>query len=376
MMQTILGKRTTDNLVTDISPVAITKYVKHDDAKMSELHQRLKQNWKLEYALDYLSKYQKELDASIEEFYKERELERKKLQEDDSNNYIDIRKNLNQEEDVPKLHKPVTRDVFESRDSISGKYGFFVSWCLHEKLETSERFCKAMTAHHSLFDYYRNDSLEERRKLLQDLGDVFNFSVKFYTSPTHEAFVKTSLFVRINDQMVELVEEEYKQHKVDAGWTFDRYTWEHSAPAGKYYVGDLGHVVSNRNYYGILGKYNWRGGFYKKGDSFMMLDTTDGGDGELSDDEGNTYAIESGSIGVCSFDLVDPEKLKELNGNGHIFSFKHEVSIDMSNSRARRPDVYITDGSLCISVNEEESYSDESSEKESTSASETENEEN
>ena len=361
-METILGKRTMDNLVTDISPVAITKYVKQDDAKISELHKRLKQNWRLQYALDYLSKYQNEFDASIDEFYKERELERKKLQEDDSNNFIYIGKNLNQEKDVPKLHEPVTRDVFKNRDSIAGKYGFFVSWCLHENLDTSERFRKAMTAHHSLFDSYRNDNVEERRKLLQDLGDVFNFSVNFYTSPTHEAFVKTSLFVRINDHMVELVEEEYKQHKEDAGWTLEKDTWKHSAPAGKYYVGDLGKVLSKRKYYGILGKYNWRGGFYSKDSSFMMTDSTDG-DGELSDNEGNTYAIDSGSIGVCSFDLIDSEKLKELNGNGHIFSFDREVFIDMSN--VGRPDVYITDGIRDIYVNGEEASSEESSSEES-----------
>lgn len=82
-------------------------------------------------------------------------------------------------------------------------------------------------------------------------------------------------------------------------------------PAGTYFIGDPGHVLSRSLYEQIMHQmFNSRGAMVKKeglfqvGDAGVVLVGTPGGDGEYVDTDGHVYGVDSGMIGIVPKSLT------------------------------------------------------------------------
>lgn len=101
--------------------------------------------------------------------------------------------------------------------------------------------------------------------------------------------------------------------------------------AGKYYVGDLCYVLGDK----------WdevcevtitkdhqclEGGFQLKDGTVFTMFGTAWGDGEYQDQEGNSYGVDSGTIGCVSIEYLDMDKINAkypqgIDGLGKVHDF-------------------------------------------------------
>ncbi len=159
-----------------------------------------------------------------------------------------------------------------------------------------------------------------------------------------------------------------KRNRVDpSDWSFFpviRGNVVDKLPAGEYYIGDIGRVLSEDVYHGVFGTkagYNF-GLFEKKGtDNIFLVNGTKYGDGEYScSHTGKKFLVDSGCIGICSKSLMD-----DRDGyGGHVFTFATTVQCNLSGGQFK-----FTDGSTCVFIDtttssHESSDSEESEEEE------------
>ena len=94
--------------------------------------------------------------------------------------------------------------------------------------------------------------------------------------------------------------------------------------AGKYYVGDLCYVLSDRwdefCSLTIANREVLSGGFVMKDGTRFWTHTTMYGDGSYHDGQGREYGVDAGLIGVVSMDQID-ENPNCLDG-GQVIEFK------------------------------------------------------
>lgn len=87
--------------------------------------------------------------------------------------------------------------------------------------------------------------------------------------------------------------------------------FQRQLPAGTYFIGDPGHVLSRGLYQQIMDQmFNSRGSMVKKeglfrvGDAGVVLVGTPNGDGEFEDTDGYQYGVDSGMIGIVPRSLT------------------------------------------------------------------------
>ena len=73
---------------------------------------------------------------------------------------------------------------------------------------------------------------------------------------------------------------------------------------GTYYVGDLCYVFKDENWQTLLKETDYLRDFSRY-EGKVWASSTKWGDGRYPDEEGNSYPVDSGTIGVVSIDLID-----------------------------------------------------------------------
>lgn len=92
-------------------------------------------------------------------------------------------------------------------------------------------------------------------------------------------------------------------------------------PRGKYYIGDLCYALSDELYQNVFGGNDFESGVYvyrsggKK--SIFVVNETLYGDGDYVGSDGKHYSVDSGTLGICSVDLMSEDGI-----GGHIVEFK------------------------------------------------------
>jgi hypothetical protein len=98
-------------------------------------------------------------------------------------------------------------------------------------------------------------------------------------------------------------------------------------PSGKYYIGDL--------CFGMADKYRKKLKQVKNSSRYQLKDNNENllaiefrtrwGDGTYLDQDKREYAVDSGGIGICTENCIDPEKIKQ--GFGHVFTFDESFTV-------------------------------------------------
>ncbi len=110
-------------------------------------------------------------------------------------------------------------------------------------------------------------------------------------------------------------EEEPKPLQMDSSSviSYDEKDWTHTYknkqvfPPGKYYIGDLCYVLSDKIYNRIFGGNEYDDGVYiqKGGKYFFMVAGTSCGDGAYQGSDGREFCVDAGIIGICPQSLVE-----------------------------------------------------------------------
>ncbi len=120
-----------------------------------------------------------------------------------------------------------------------------------------------------------------------------------------------------------------------------------TAPAGKYYIGDLCYALYENIYDNVFGGRSYESGIYTRGSSFFMVDNTAYGDGDYEGSDGYHYLVDAGIIGICSEDMIDPNNSSWKSG-GKIHTFDRPVEI-----RFNRGVFYFNSGYTYLRINTE-----------------------
>ena len=134
-------------------------------------------------------------------------------------------------------------------------------------------------------------------------------------------------------------------------------------PAGTYYIGDLCYVLNDRWDEVcdlVLADHICRDGIFtlKDGTCFAMF-TTKYGDGQYFDQDGNSYTVDSGSIGcVMLMDISESERdLAKMQKLGNIMTFSDSLTVGSSReSVGHYWDGYINFDRLAIDTAGEHDY--------------------
>lgn len=112
----------------------------------------------------------------------------------------------------------------------------------------------------------------------------------------------------------------------------------HTYPAGRYYIGDICYALDDDVYQKQWGdKYNWAIGTHEITSNGLQgqftVNYTAYGDGVYSDaSNGNSYTVDSGTIGIVPFDLCSKFKVKHCNlAGGHIINSHSPVEFKSQN---------------------------------------------
>jgi hypothetical protein len=93
----------------------------------------------------------------------------------------------------------------------------------------------------------------------------------------------------------------------------------------KYFLGDPSLVLPNKIYHGIWGEqYDFQNGKYTIYDNDFVVHNTYSGDGIFIDTKKRLYVVESGMIGLVSYDLIDDKN--SIKNYGHIFEFSEPIN--------------------------------------------------
>ena len=117
-------------------------------------------------------------------------------------------------------------------------------------------------------------------------------------------------------------------------------------PAGKYYVGDLCYVINDSKTWSEVcdktltkqGK-SIEGAFtLESGKRFAMFSTAYG-DGEYYDMEGNSYGVDSGTIGCIKVEDINQDEIREDLGN--IIEFPNDFYVKKNDGKLMFGKVWI-----------------------------------
>lgn len=134
------------------------------------------------------------------------------------------------------------------------------------------------------------DWIKNKKKILEVLATKF-----MYPEAT-----KVKTFRQTKSVLVDMITP-YIQFKN----TENPVLWKRGGilPPGEYYIGDLCYAMDDEVYDDIWGKkYDYKDGQYsrKDGSGCFAVHGTEWGDGEFEDDDGDTYLVDAGIIGVAS----------------------------------------------------------------------------
>lgn len=86
--------------------------------------------------------------------------------------------------------------------------------------------------------------------------------------------------------------------------------------SNKFYVGDICYVLNEDLYQNIWGgKYDFKDGVIDFGANQVLVHGTRYGDGCYEDNQGNTYSVDAGVIGVVPEELIDWDKIEKDYGS-------------------------------------------------------------
>lgn len=133
-------------------------------------------------------------------------------------------------------------------------------------------------------------------------------------------------------------------------------------PPGKYYLGDLGYVLTSEQWDELMGQaidsgWGCRDGEFVVDGRWVFLGSTRCGDGTYYDTKKNQYYVDSGTIGLCPIELITPE-LIEYNKSlqlGNILEIKENFKISSDNG------IFILNdnSTLFITIDTSEEYEEE-----------------
>lgn len=124
--------------------------------------------------------------------------------------------------------------------------------------------------------------------------------------------------------------------------------------AGEYYIGDLCYVMHDRweevcdvtdKLEGSLGSLELKDG------TKLFMDWTAYGDGKYYDNLGNSYPVDSGTLGVIEVKDIATEELKNITG-GNIHKFDKDFQVSAVNG-------YFVFGDVIVNTDEQEEFDDE-----------------
>jgi hypothetical protein len=102
---------------------------------------------------------------------------------------------------------------------------------------------------------------------------------------------------------------------------------EHTLQKGKYYLGDPCFALNEDMHHDVWGTiYDYQSGKFDltENNDFIIVHSTHYGDGQYFDTKKRKYNIESGTIGLIPFHLIDNIELAKKNGR--IFEFFDDIS--------------------------------------------------
>jgi len=165
-----------------------------------------------------------------------------------------------------------------------------------------------------------------------------------YMKSCLEAFNEATVERKIHYGMEKSMEKKMEQHisNIDFKYTLvSSPKEEFLMPADTYYVGDLCYVFDDEEWSCFLDDamaqrtkgQHWssltEGAFHVDDDKYVWYHGTEYGDGSYSDQKGNLYSVDSGTIGVIPVNLItkdlNEDEIKRL-GNVVEFSDNFEVS--------------------------------------------------
>lgn len=116
-------------------------------------------------------------------------------------------------------------------------------------------------------------------------------------------------------------------------------------PAGTYYIGDLCYVMTRDEWAQCQNLFNPDGNslpvegyFTLNNKRFASFDTP--GDGPYKDQTGNTYSVDSGSIGCILLENIDDSKQADVNPN-NVFAIDHDFECSSDGSMIYIDNIYI-----------------------------------
>jgi len=102
--------------------------------------------------------------------------------------------------------------------------------------------------------------------------------------------------------------------------------------AGKYYVGDLCYVLSDKDWSDvckltIADDRTLQGEFNLPDGRRFAIFSTAYGDGEYSDQLGNGYFVDSGTLGCILLDSISADKYDDISDLGAIVTFDNDFDV-------------------------------------------------
>ena len=97
-------------------------------------------------------------------------------------------------------------------------------------------------------------------------------------------------------------------------------------PAGRYFIGDICYALSDCIIHEIWGeKFNFIDGLYTHQKGTFVMGRAMYGHGDYPGTDGRLYAVDSGIVGMVSWDLVDLKDEKQLCKLGSVHEFSEIV---------------------------------------------------
>jgi len=117
-------------------------------------------------------------------------------------------------------------------------------------------------------------------------------------------------------------------------------------PAGRYYIGDLCYVFTDKEWEELCKMELWNGDSHEFKGKIIYSDGTAYGDGEYNDQKGNSYPVDSGTIGIAPVEILSKSKLKSnfMFFTPNFFDFKKEFTVESNNGWFRFGHIVIETG--------------------------------
>lgn len=123
----------------------------------------------------------------------------------------------------------------------------------------------------------------------------------------------------------------------------NKFSLKNKFSAGEYYIGDLSYVITDR-WKEVCGQI--LGSFELKDGTKLFMDWTSYGDGTYYDNSGNSYSVDSGTLGIIAVKDIATEELKPITG-GNIHRFADDFEVTAT-------DGYFVFGDVIINTQDQE----------------------